>query len=465
MTTITYSSVLPHAAAPSPLKTIDWPDGLPVVGPLFDIRRDQLGSFERMAEAADAIRFRVVNKRIHLLTHPDHVRHVLVDAAKSYGKQTRGYRAMRAVVGQGLLTSEGDFWLRQRRLAQPAFHRKKIETFAKTFVDVAADTAAEWREPATRDVARDMMRLTLRIVALTLLSRDAAQDADEIGDALTVGLEHIIHKMNTPWAPPDSWPTPANRRFRAAVARIDRLVSDVIAERRARGPASEADGGDLLDLLMMGRDEKDGMMSDAQLRDEVMTILLAGHETTAMALSWTLWLLARHPAIESALRAEIAAAVGDRPATLADLPKLALAERVLNESMRLYPPAWVVARSADEADDCCGDEVRPGDWIFLSPWLTHRRADFWPDPLRFDPDRFLPEAVAARHRYAFIPFSTGQRKCIGDQFALLEARLVLVTLLQRARFTLAPGHERVEPEPLVTLRPKGGLTMRVEPIR
>ena len=430
----------------------------PVWGPLPRLRRDVLGTFLEFAKEGDAITFRVLNQTIHLLTHPDHLKHVLVDRPKSYRKSTRGYQEMRKVVGNGLLTSEGDFWLRQRRLASPAFHRKRIENFAQAFVSITADEQSKWTgQGEVRDIAHDMMAITLRIVEKTLLSREAGADTERVGDALNVGLAELTYRMNSPWALPLAIPTPHNLRFRRAIGVLDHAVATIVGERRRNGPVGD---GDLLDMLMETLDEKGEAMTDTQLRDEVLTILLAGHETTAMALSWTLMLLAQNPAIESQVHDEIIRVCGDRTPSLADLPALSLLDRVLHESMRLYPPAWIIARAAVEDDDVPGLRVRRGEWTFLSPYVVHRRPDFWPDPLRFDPDRFLPDAVAARHRYAWVPFSAGQRKCIGDQFAMMEARLVLATLLQKHRFELA-SDVPVGLDPLVTLRPRGGMPMRV----
>lgn len=456
-----FAPSLPSPAAPAAprYRNVGWKAN-PVLGPLRDLNRDLFSTFGRMAKEGDAVSFRVLHQRLHLLTHPDHFRHVLVDEAQKYRKQTRGYVLMRKLLRDGLLTSEGDFWLRQRRLAQPAFHRHRIAAFGDTMVRVAAETAAKWTDGVRLDVSHEMMEATFRIVTLTLMSRDAKGEAEKVGAALGDALAHITHRMQTPWSLPEWIPTPANRRFESACRTLSSVVDEVIAERRAEGPREGRE--DLLDMLLGARDEETGEgMSDAQLRDEILTMMLAGHETTAMTLTWTLHLLASHPEVEAKLFAEIDGVLGGRPATMADLPALAYADRVVQESIRLYPPAWIIARRAEEEDDVGGLRVRPGDWVFLSPWVTHRRPDFWPEPDRFDPDRFAPERSAARHRYAWIPFSAGQRKCIGDQFALMEARLVLVTLLQHWRFRAVPGHV-VEPEPLLTLRAKGGMPMIAE---
>jgi len=448
------------AVRPEPrYKVVRWAGANPIFGPLREIQADNLGTFLRMSQAGDAISFRVMHQRLHLLTHPDHFRHVLVDRVKNYQKKTRGYRLMKKMVRNGLLTSEGAYWQRQRRLAAPAFHKHRIAAFGDTMVRIAAETRGHWTHGATIDVAHEMMEATLRIVTLTLLSRDSIGEAAKVGDALGEGLAHITYRTLTPWAPPEWVPTPGNRRFNRAVQTLDEVVFGIIQERRKTGPS--AAGEDLLDMLIGSTDEETGeQMTDEQLRDEILTIMLAGHETTAMSLTWTLHLLAQNPEIEATLLAEIDGVLGGRAATMTDA--LPYADRVVQESMRLYPPAWIVARRAAAADaEMDGVDVREGDWVFLSPFVTHRRADFWPEPERFDPDRFLPERVAARHRYAWMPFIAGQRKCIGDQFALMEARLILVTLLQQWRFRAAPGHI-AKPEPLLTLRPNGGMPMILE---
>lgn len=447
------------AVHPDPrYKVVRWGAANPIFGPLREIQADNLGTFLRMSREGDAIKFRVLHQTLHLLTHPDHFRHVLVDKVKIYKKKTRGYRLMKKMVRNGLLTSEGAYWQRQRRLASPAFHRHRIAAFGDTMVRIAAETRGHWADGARIDVAHEMMEATLRIVTLTLLSRDSIGEANRVGDALSEGLSHITYRTLTPWAAPEWVPTPGNRRFNRAVDTLDEVVFGIIAERRRNGP--NAAGEDLLDMLIGSTDEETGDgMTDEQLRDEILTIMLAGHETTAMSLTWTLHLLAQNPEIEAKLLAEVDSVLGGRVATMTDA--LPYADRVVQESMRLYPPAWIVARRAAEDDDFDGLRVREGDWVFLSPFVTHRRADFWPEPERFDPDRFLPERVAARHRYAWMPFIAGQRKCIGDQFALMEARLILVTLLQQWRFRSAPGHV-AKPEPLLTLRPSGGMPMTLE---
>jgi cytochrome P450 len=406
---------------------------------------------------------RVAPYVLHILNHPDHLRHVLVEGARKYGKGSLGYLKLRESLGNGLVTSEGDFWKRQRRIANPAFHHERIAHFAETMVRCAEDSADGWQgavksgEPV--DIAKEMMRLTLRVIGLTMFSTEVAGAASVVASALDDVLKITIHRIKDLWAAPSWLPTVTNRRFDRALAAVHGEVGGIIAARRR---SSETGKQDLLEMLMVARDPETGEgMTDAQLLDEAMTIFGAGHETTANALSWTLYLLSLHPAVEQRLREEIARVVGERAPRLEDLPQLVFTERVVKESMRLFPPVWGLERSVLEHDVIGGFEIPKGSWVFMSPYRIHRDARFWDNPEGFDPDRFTPEAEAARRKGAYLPFSLGPRKCIGESFAMIEAKLVLASLLRRTRFEVVPGR-RVEPEPTITLRPKGGLWMRVK---
>jgi cytochrome P450 len=437
--------------------------GHPIFGALLELRKDQLGTMLAMGRSHDVARFRVAYQPALLVTHPAGIQRVLVDNVRNYTKYTYGYSRMRAVLGNGLVTSEGDFWLRQRRIAQPAFHKKRIDRFAEIMTRAAVDMVSKWPERGELPLDREMMRVTLRVVGESLLSRDVSADADVVGDAISIALHHVMRRITTPWSLSEKWPTPQNLRFRRAVGKLDSVVATMITDRRRALEAGGELGHDLLAMLLGSVDEETGeAMSDAQLRDEVMTIFLAGHETTAMTLTWTTHLLTKHPDVQDAVAAEVDAVLGDRTPTLEDFPKLALTGRVIDEAMRIYPPVWMVARNAEDDDEILGHRVRKGDYVFMSPWVTHRREDFWPSPERFDPDRFLPEHTAGRPKLAYFPFSGGKRKCIGDHFALLEARLILAVMVQRSRFHPIGTSDPV-PQPLVTLRPKGGLGVRVSP--
>jgi cytochrome P450 len=411
---------------------------------------------ERVArEYGDASSFRVGPKRIYFFNHPDLVREVLVTRGTSF-KKGLALQRTKIVLGEGLLTSEGELHQRQRRLAQPAFHRQRIQHYGEEMVAKALVARDRWRDGQELDVAHEMMRLTLAVVAKTLFDADVDDEADEIGAALTevmLMFPLLLHPLaellvRLPFLP-------QVRRFRRAMARLDHTIYTLIEEHRAAG-----DRGDLLSMLLLATDlEGDGRgMSDLQLRDESMTIFLAGHETTANALAWTWYLLARNPDAERELHRELDTVLGGRTPAPADYSRLPYTEMVLAESMRLFPPAWGLGRYAT-------DDVRIGDWIvpkdalvLLAQWVTHRDARFWPEPERFDPLRFTPEAKAARHKGLYFPFGGGTRVCIGEGFAWMEGVLLLATLAQRWRFERGPD---VDPIALITLRPKGGMGMRV----
>jgi cytochrome P450 len=302
-----------------------------------------------------------------------------------------------------------------------------------------------------------MYHLTLRIAGQTLFSMDVSGASDAVGDALGVLLERFVKLSAAPVPWPEKWPTPANRRFHRAMATLDRVVYDIIAERRRTG----ADAPDLLGMFMAARDEETGEgMSDRQLRDEILTMLLAGHETTANTLAWTLHLLATHPEAAAKIQAEVDAQLGDRLPVLEDLRALPYTLQVIKEALRLYPPIWALARRAKADDVIGGCHVPAGAFVFMTQWVTHRDPRFWDEPLAFRPERFAPDRPAPE-RFVYFPFSQGQRKCIGDRFAEMEAALILPVLVRRFRFRPVPGHP-VVPEPSITLRPRHGLLMTLE---
>jgi cytochrome P450 len=415
------------------------------------------------AEQGDVVQLRIGPRWVTIGRHPEFVEHVLVTNAKNFNKQTRGYRMLRKVLGTGLLTSEGELWRRQRRIAQPAFHKQRIASFADAMTRASHEMIDErWEAGREIDVSVEMMRVTLDIVSETLLGIESGERADTVDWTMPVILEHVVYQITHPLSPHEIVPTPRNLRFRRALKALGGIVGEIVAERRASGPRGQ---GDLLDMFMEMRDEETGAtMSDRELRDEVMTMYLAGHETTANALGWTLYLLALHPEWETRVRAEVDRVLGGEPASFAMLPKLELVRRVIEESMRLYPPVWLIGRNAVADDVVMGYRIPKGRLTFVSPYLTHRDPKYWPEPERFDPDRFLPENARRRPKHAYIPFSTGQRKCIGDQFAIMEAQLVLATILQRARLTLLPD-QNIVPQTAITLRPEHGIRMRIDEVR
>ncbi len=444
-------------------QTIPGPPGQFLFGNMRQAREDPIGIYMRgRAQYGDVVRLRSIGKMFWVfLAHPDDVEYVLRKNQHNYPKGLFETR-LKLLVGEGLLTSSGSFWLRQRRLVQPAFHRHRLATLGTTMTDAAEALVERWQPRAATgqpfNVAAEMMRLTLQIVARALFSTDVSADAGTVGQALTVALEHINYRMTHFFSLPERFPTLRNLRFRRAVRRLDAVALRIIEERRRSGE----DMGDLLSMLLLARDEETGEgMSDAQLRDEVMTILLAGHETTAVALSWTWYLLACHQQIERKLHAELDEVLGGRTPRVEDLPDLPYTRMVIDEALRLYPPAWFTGRQAKDEDEIRGYCIPAGTPIALSQYVTHRHPAFWERPEAFEPERFTPERSAGRPHFAYFPFGGGPRQCIGNNFALMEARLVLATIARRYRLRLVPG-QRIVPEPLVTLRPHNGIRMRLE---
>lgn len=423
------------------------------------IRRDPIRFLTGLAEQyGDLVYFKLGPQPVFLLNNPDYIRDVLVTHNRNFMKGEGLQRAKR-LLGEGLLTSEGEFHLRQRRLAQPAFHRQRIAGYAATMVEYAARTRDEWRAGETRDIAREMMRLTLAIAGKTLFDADVESEADEIGEALTTTFD-LFNRVSLPFAQwLDRLPLPATKRFQKARQRLDSTIYRIINERRA----AAVDRGDLLSMLIAARDDEgDGTgMTDEQLRDEAMTIFLAGHETTANALTWTWYLLSQHPEVAARFHAEIDEALRGRLPSAEDFPRLRYTEMVLAESMRLYPPAWLIGRRALSDYQINGYRIPARSILLLSQFVTHHDARFFPDPFRFDPERWTPEARESRPKFSYFPFGGGPRLCIGEHFAWMEGVLVLATIAQRFRMRLAPGHP-VEMQPLVTLRPEHGMKMILE---
>ena len=438
------------------------PSGLPLVGNYPELRKNPLEFFLRaFRDHGDVVRMRFGWVEAHLLSHPAHAKYVLQEHWQDFSKNTPGFDKLRLVLGNGLLTSEGDFWRRQRRLMQPAFHHARLEGLVEVMVKAAADLGDEWAVAARAgrvvDVAEDMMRLTLRIVAETLLGTDVTRESKDIGPAVTAVLEDVNQRAKQVFDVPQTIPTRQNRKLARALATLDAVVLRAIAEHRQRTPSRP----DLLTLLLAVKDEDTGEgMSDRQIRDEVMTIFLAGHETTANALAWTFALLSQHPRFDGEVRDEISSVLRGALPQFSDAARLPRTTMVVKESMRLYPPAWTIGRFAKQPHTFGGFRVDAGNIVFVSPYVIHRHPELWSNPEGFDPDRFTPERESQRPRFAYFPFGGGPRICIGNAFAMLEAQLVLATLLPRFRLELPPGHTPTV-QPLVTLRPRGGLPMRV----
>jgi len=392
------------------------------------------------------------------INNPDLIKDVLVTHDHVFGKG-RGLLRAKRLLGEGLLTSEGSFHRRQRRLAQPAFHRQRVQGYGTVMTRYADQLRQGWQEGSTLDIDHEMMRLTLAIVAKTLFDADVTRETEAIGQALTITMESWRQLM-LPFAELlEKLPLPSIRRFREARARLDATIYRIIEERRAE----PTDRGDLLSMLMAAQDSEGdgGSMSNLQLRDELMTLFLAGHETTANALTWTWYLLSQHPEVESRLHEELDRVLSGRLPQPDDLAQLIYTEKVVAESMRLYPPAWIIGRRTLRDHKISSYRLPVNTLILLSPFIVHRDARYHPDPLRFDPERWTPEAKAARPRFSYFPFGGGSRQCIGEAFAWMEGILLVATLAQRWRMRLLPGHP-VAPRPLVTLRPKFGMKMTIE---
>ncbi|HYV34929.1 MAG TPA: cytochrome P450 [Gemmataceae bacterium] len=449
------SQTSPAVAASLPLRALPpGPDGQWLFGSLRDFRRDILGFYTHCAKNyGDIVPYRLGFQRLCLLNHPDFTELVLTTDNKNYDKRTYILKLLTPVLGNGLLTSEGDFWLRQRRLIQPAFHKQRIHTYGNVMVEYTLRMLARWQHGESRDLHADMMRLALEIVGKTLFDADVANDAKEVGDCLEVVMDRFIRRWEGLIPVPDWLPTPANLHFKRTLRQLDAIIYKMIAQRRQSGE----DRGDLLSLLLQARDEDDGTgMTDLQLRDEAMTLFLAGHETTANALSWTWYLLAQHPEVETKLLQELDTVLHGLPPTVADLPRLVYCEHVLMEAMRLYPPAYGFGRLAKV--DCAigGYRIPNGTTVILCPWVTHRDARWFDDPLAFRPERWAGDAAKRMPRYAYFPFGGGPRQCIGNAFAMMEATLVLATVAPHYHFTLRPDPP-VTPRAVVTLRPAHGI--------
>jgi cytochrome P450 len=437
------------------------PRGRPLFGSLFEAWKDPLAlMLDGYRRFGSVTRFRFAWVSYVLVADAEAAHHVLVENARAYHKSPN-YQGLKVLLGKGLLTSEGDFWRKQRKLAQPAFHRERLASFVDTMARCTDDLLAQWRDDRATviDVHRAMMRLTFRIVGKTLLSVDLDGEARAVGEALDVALAWANDYVESIVKTPLSWPTPGNLRFRRAQRTLDTLVMRVVADRRAALDRAAPAPQDLLQLLLEARDADTGEgMSDAQLKDELLTLVLAGHETTANALSFALLLLAQHPDVRAKLRAEAETALGDRAPTIADLPKLPYALQVAEEALRLYPPAWCFERVALEDDIVGGFSIPKGTIVGIAPYVMHRVPKYFEDPERFDPSRFDRSTQHDRPKHAYLPFGGGPRTCIGNAFALMELQVLLPMIVRAFDLDALPGWS-LELDPSVTLRPARGLPM------
>lgn len=426
----------------------------------FSFQRDFFGTLEEsFARYGDIFGVDIMGSRQYLIRHPDHIHEVTTRQADKFQKETLTYKdgrkGLARFLGNGLLTSDGDFWKRQRKLLAPAFHYRRIASYGDIMVQEASAIVEDWRHASKVDVDAEMMRATLSIVARALFSSEMSdEDVHRIGNAMSV-IQHFsgdqVQQLLPAWLP-----TPARFREEAALRDLDGIVYRVIAEHRAM----EKDNGDLLWMLLDARDDEGQGMTDQQIRDELVTLFLAGHDTTAHTLNWTWVLLAQNPEKEAKLHEELDRVVAGRMPNLDDLKQLPYTEMVIKESMRIYPPAFVFSREAIADTQIGGYDIPAGSVMTIMSRMAHLDPRWYPEPLRFQPERWTPEFESSLPKGAYIPFGGGPRVCIGNSFAMMEAQLMLATIAQNYRLHLTG--DAPEPEPLLTLRPRGGLHMRIE---
>jgi cytochrome P450 len=433
------------------------PKGNFLLGIMPEFNRDSLAFMEKLArDYGDIVRTRFFYVPAYFIYHPDHIEEVLATSNKNFIKPL-SFRTpfFNRLVGNGLLTSEGDFWRRQRRLAQPAFHRERINAYGQIMVSDALKMLETWKDEETRDVHHEMMRLTLAIVTHTLFNVDVTDDAEKVANALSILVEPFGSQATLKWILDNRLPTSGNRRFHKTAAQLDEVIYRIIAQRRA---SSNKDQGDLLSMLLQAHDEDGSQMTDQQLRDEVITLFLAGQETTALTLTWSWYLLSQHPETETKLWQELDEVLGGREPEAADMPRLKFTEMIAKEALRLYPPAYAVGREAVKDCEIGGYFVPAGMQVFMPTWVVQRDTRFFKDPQRFEPERWTPEFTASLPKYAYFPFGGGPRVCIGNSFAMMEIILLIAAIAQKFRLRLAPN-EKVTLQPAMSLRPRDGIKM------
>ncbi len=409
-------------------------------------------------EYGDIVRIPVVGGSRILLNRPDYIQQILIFQQHKFHKSRLAKEATERLLGQGLLISEGDFWRRQRRLAQPAFHRYRIDEYSSSMLECAQKQIGGWREGEVRNLSHEMMELTLEAAMRTLFGTTLPGEAQRVGRAMTFLMRYSLGRARKPIRIPMSWPTPRNRRANREYDFLDSVVYRIISERRSKTNSNHRN--DLLSMLMSGMDEDGTQMTPKQLRDETMTLFLAGHETTALTLAWTWYLLSKNPAAESKLHDELRSVLGGRAPNVQDLARLPYLHAVIHEVLRLYPPAYLLARTSVAPFTVGGYEFPAGETVLMSQWVTHRDPRYYDDPDAFRPERWLDGLAERLPPGAYFPFGDGPRRCIGQGFAMLEAALVIGVIAEQFRFRLAPGRE-VRTEPLVTLRPKHGIWMTI----
>jgi cytochrome P450 len=447
------------------------PRGHPILGNAREFQREIIPTLlSGWREYGDVVQFRGIGPLfpVYLLANPDHIKQALQTKHQIYPKTPFVNDKWRMLVGEGLICSTGEFWRTQRRLVQPAFHRGLVGSFAEGMVSATGDLLARWERHAVAgeplDMAVEMVHHALTVLAQACFSADWKREAEVMGPAVEVAIGHAYEQMGQLVAPPEWVPTPGNVRFRRARSTLDDIIYRLITERRRSIARGEPQPRDLLGLLIDATDEDTGRgMGDEQVRNEVMTFMFGGHETVASGLAWSLYLLSMHPVVQRRMRQEVVDVLAGRDPTLADLDKLEYGARAVKEALRLYPPVWLISRTPVEDDEVGGYHIPAGSMVLLSAYVAHRHPGFWENPEGFDPDRFTPERSADRPRHAWIPFSGGPRKCIGDYFGQLEMQIVLSMILARYRPGLVPGHP-VVPKPGITLGFRKGLRMTVRPV-
>ena len=437
---------------------LEGPEGNNIVGNLAELGEDPLAFLTKCdRNYGDIVPLRLGLTPACFVTHPDLITHVLRE--RNAFIKSRGFRALHTLLGDGLLTNEGESWFRQRRLAQPAFHRNRINNYGTIMVDYAEQMLADWKPGESRDIHTDMMRLTLNIVMKAIFNQDVSTgEAETVANALDVAMDWFDSKRRQNFLIWEWFPRPENVRYRNAVKGMDETIYGIIRDRRTSGE----DPGDLLSMLMSARDEDDGTgMSDQQLRDEIATLMLAGHETTANALSWTWMLLSQNPEATAKLHAELDEVLEGRLPTSADLSQLPYANAVIKESMRLYPPVSLIGREAVEDVEIGEYMIPKGCVVMLSQWVLHHSPEYFEEPNSFKPERWLGNLEKELPRGVYFPFGDGPRVCIGKGFALMEAVLILATVAQKYELTLVPEH-KIVPQPSITLRPEHGIQVTLK---
>ena len=443
------------------------PKGHFLLGNLMDVRRDRLEFVLRITgQYGDIVRFRMGHKTLHLINHPDYVKQVLLENSQNY-KKGLGLSHAKPLLGNGLLTSEGEFWQHQRKLILPAFHRKKMDDFFSVMKQEIELMLKRWEVQVSReaaiDVYKEMMQLTLTILGRTLFSIDLTNKTDKLAQSFSLAVKEAIHRMTAMFELSSYFPTPRNLRFRKALKILDAFIYDLINQRR-QGQKSN-NNADLLSMLLLATDEKtEKKMNDKQLRDEIVTMLLAGHETTALALTWSVYLLARHPKIQDTLRNKIKSFDAPQDFSYEQMAELKYSRLVLDEAMRLYPPVWLIPRRAIGSDNIGGFHIPRKSEVLICVYALHRHPAFWKEPNSFLPERFISDEER-RSKYAYLPFGAGPRTCIGNHFGLIEAQLALSMIVQKYIIGSKGGQEEIKPDPILTLRPKARIQLELVPVK